>query len=221
MHDTGVYFKKTGTERFILLQLTPELLEKRLFIKSSSMSSSVLCTGNATYQLKDVQQSNSLLFLSANHDADNNSLNIEGEADSWLKTSLVPRPSVQLSQIPLYDGESDVTGVSVETVFSSFPASNFELERELEAALCVEIDSMYVKLESSYALRMIRFIINSVLAAGMALQQIEEKAFREAIADEVENLEVLIFLLRRFSSKKTSRKLQSVFDRPVSDISSL
>lgn len=208
MHESTIYFDQLDTDKVILLQLTPDLLNKKLFIKSSSASSSVLCTESTTYQLKDVQQSNSLLFLSSSETfKEERTLKVKGQAASWLETTVISRPNINLAQVPVYNGESHISGIDRDIIFSSLPASNQEIEIALRAAMCIEIDSGYVRLDSGYVLRLIHILINSILAAGLSLQNISEQEYRQAIADEEENVAVLLFLLKRFSSNESERKL--------------
>lgn len=212
MQESRIYFNHSReAERFILLQLTPELLGKKLCIKAASASSSVLCTEDATYQLKDVQQSNSLMFLSSGDRAADQSLELQGQSASWLEITAIRKPVISLSNLPVFDGESEVIGVPGDVLFSDIPASEQEILVALRREMCLELNSGYVRLKSSYVLRLAHILVNSLVAFGIDLAKIEEQDFLSSIADEDENAEVLSFLLRRFSLIQSARKFRIRF----------
>lgn len=208
MASSDVYFGQALPEQFILLQLTPDLLEKRLWIKPASSSASVLCTEDTTYHIKDVQQSNALMFLtsSTGEEPGTDALQLQGEAASWLESTLSTNPVIDLSRLPLYGGETSVPGISRDVLFSSIPASTAQIEAALESQLCLELDQGYVRLGSSYVLRLVHVIVNSLVANGIDLNSISEAQFKKSVADEEEDPVVLMFLLHSFCKEKHPRR---------------
>ena len=191
------------SEQFILLQLSPDLLNERITIKPVGDASTVLCTSNATYQLKDVQQSNLLLFLHSANSTDATGLTIRGEAKSWLETTKINPNVVQLlKQLPDYSGQGGPQGIPREVLFASIPASEAEIENQLQQHMCIHLQSLggYVRLDYGYACRLIHVVINSILAAGLSLEQVDPVDFLSAIEDEEDEKDVLTFILRRFSN---------------------
>lgn len=148
-----VLFARDAPEQYILLQLEDRLLDQPLEIKASGPGSTVLCTADETYTLREVQQSNSLLFLcsepadadaaDASHGGEAAALRVAGEAASWLETSHI-RPQIDLSIVPLYDNQRPEQSLARDTLFASIPASRVELQRALDDAFCIDVDGEQV-----------------------------------------------------------------------------
>ena len=185
-----------NTHDYILLQLQPEICNQDLEIKSSG-SSSVLCTPDRTFQLKDVQQSNTLLFVDAKNQ-------VNGQAKSWLEvTAIEPIFSEQLKQIPVYSPESPCEGIPTASLYASIPASTAEIGRVLRESMCIEISGKVARLDDEYICRLIHTTINAILAAGLDLENISQSAFDKAIEDEEEPSSFLNFILDRFSTNSS------------------
>jgi hypothetical protein len=187
-------------QQYILLQLDDALLNEPLVIKPAAGSGSVLCSSAQTFSLKDVQQSNSLLFLAETNTEDE--LVVQGEATSWLEPNKV-KPSIHVD-LDIHNPDDNVIGrgIPAEELFSRISASDDEIRSALSQQMAIDLIACggVVQLQGDYVLRMLATLINIVQGAGMQLTSINETIFREALAKEEEETEVLIFLLHRFSS---------------------
>ena len=137
VHTDVLFAEDATSEQYILLQLEDKLLAEPLYIKASGPNSTVLCTDSQTYALKEVQQSNALLFLKA-ASGDGHQLQVAGEAASWLE---IAPTSVQidLSSVPTYATGQPERSVPRETLFASIPASHAEIQAALDYAFCIDI----------------------------------------------------------------------------------
>lgn len=211
--SSEIYFSTSYTEEYILLQVKDEFLEKPLCIKPSSSNATVLCTDIATYSLKDVQQSNSLIFFSpVEPGAD---LMLQGESASWLESTLIPKPRINLSQVPVYDGSGSPSGMSSGALFSSTPASNAEIRSSLRNNLCLELDYGYVKLQNAYVLKLLKLLINTILAEGLELSRLSQESILPLIEAEEERTDVLFFLFTRFSRESGTNSTDNHASRAI------
>lgn len=208
--SSEVFFSEAPPQRYILLHLTPDLLDERLFIKPTSDTSTVLCTDRSTYQLKDVQQSNSLMFLSSHPTSSSDDLAVQGEAVSWLESTLVRAPKIDLSHVPVFDGKGRVTGISSQQLFHSLPAAEGQITEALLHDLCLETETGYVRLDPAYVITVLKLVVSSLMAEGVKLDRVDKQAYLSAMRDEVENPHVLMFLLRRFSTVEGDGKTKSI-----------
>ncbi|ORY87891.1 sister chromatid cohesion protein Dcc1 [Protomyces lactucae-debilis] len=185
-------------QQYLLLQLDDALLGQPLVIKSASSSSSVLCTPTQTFTLKDVQQSNSLLFLA---DSSSNDLVVQGEGSSWLETTRVT-PSIKLN-LDIHNPDDGLVGKGfpADVLFSRIAASDAEIEAALSQELAIDLAVCggFVELHVDYVLRLLGSLINMIQAADMQLTSVDEETFKAAAKDE-EDAETLVFLLHRFSN---------------------
>ncbi|CCG82394.1 Sister chromatid cohesion protein dcc15 / FY16936)) [Taphrina deformans PYCC 5710] len=197
-----VMFHRSSPEQYILVQVTPEILDQELFIKPVSSNSTVLCTNSSTYQLKDVQQSNSLLFLSSSAPE---KLQVQGEAASWLEAVLKLKPKIDLSCVPIFDGGQaiGVQGITQDVLFSRLPASNAEIHGALHKNLCINLHDGYVRLEPDYVLKLLKLLVDTIVAEGLDLNALESNHVLKLTYEDNENQDVLAFLLDRFSVHTT------------------
>ncbi len=206
MISSTISFSSLPEEQIILLQLEPALINKRLTIKSSGQNGSVICTPDATFMLKDVQQSNSLLFLTT--DAEGEDLTLDYNAKSWLEIVPVLRPKIDLSMIPTWDGEGETSSVTRNSIEGSIAASSREVQEAMFEGLCVCLDATrIVRLDSNYCLRLLNLIVNTAIANDLDLATISEDQVLTVMQDDHENTKVIKFLLARFSKYPCSRKL--------------
>ncbi|KAK9457413.1 sister chromatid cohesion protein Dcc1 [Dipodascopsis uninucleata] len=209
------------SSQYRLIQLTPEVQDilksederRHLKIKSAGPNSPVyLCSFSKTFQIKEVNQSNTLLLLSSEGAGDIRKSGEYGElriltaqklSGGYLEC-LPVQSTCDLSFVPLYHG-SEVgipmeNNVDIEGFQTNIPLSTNEYEKAWVDWLCVQLGRQVFRLSSSVVRQVLLNIVTAIQIEGLNFRSLELKRVYEAVhQDQEEPTSVLETVLRKFS----------------------
>ncbi|OZJ04854.1 hypothetical protein BZG36_02597 [Bifiguratus adelaidae] len=155
-------------------------------IKGNPHDEAVMCTANATYAVREVQLSNSLLVCDTDSAIQDRWL-VTSTLTSHLEVSACP-PRLERLQYILkqsqYSGPENEASISqdalmtLETLTNMIQASEGEIKAELEGLGAFELHGYWRIVDETYMLQLVSLICNNAVANGYSLDHIEsEKAF--------------------------------------------
>ncbi|ODQ67129.1 hypothetical protein NADFUDRAFT_49571 [Nadsonia fulvescens var. elongata DSM 6958] len=204
-----------------LIELPPDLLSaleatdtsNELVIKSSSKSGeAIICTADKTFQLRRINQSNTLVLLKP--EPASREVNPHLVAFSNINTLLecVPtRGVVDLSCVPLYFGPGSLTGekqpsnkllISLAELDSNSPASSLEFDTEFVQSFGTEINGIACLLSRDIVFEFLGLALTTIMALKLNINAILVDELYQAIDETNEPIQIVETIVKRFSNNQ-------------------